>query len=174
MSEAVRSEAVPERRVPRWMWIALVGSLALNLLVAGVLASAAWRLRHAEVGDFGFRGRLSGFLDSLPPERSSELRPILERAKPAVRPLWREAWQERREAARLFMAEPFDRQAFAAAYDRLLDSEMTARRTHLRLITELAEELTVAERRAFLERRGRRGRSARDSAEANRDGARER
>ncbi|MCL4766415.1 MAG: periplasmic heavy metal sensor [Hyphomicrobiaceae bacterium] len=175
MSVTVRSETTPERRAPRWMWIALVVSLALNLLVAGVVVSAAWHLRHAGgVDGFGFRGRLTGFLKSLPPARSDELRAVLNRAQPEIRPLWREAWQERREAARLFAAEPFDREAFAAAHARVLDTEMKARKAHLRLITELAEELTADERQALLKWWGRRWRAGRESADAGRDRPRER
>lgn len=51
--------ATPEepavRRAPRWMKILLTGSLAVNLLVVGVVAGAAWRFSKAPQGGGGPR-----------------------------------------------------------------------------------------------------------------------
>jgi len=159
MSEAVRSEIVPGRRAPRWMWIALIVSLGLNLLVAGVVASAAWNLQHRD--GFGFHGRLSSFLSTLPAERAETLRGIIDQSRPALRTARQEIRQQRREAARLFAAEPVDRRALAEAGVRLLDTELKLRQGYVQLMTELAESMTAQERRALVEwrERHRRGQS---------------
>src|SRR5690606_90687 len=102
MSEAERSEA-SERRAPRWMWVVLVASLGLDLLVGGAGASAAW---HFHIR--GFQGRLSGYLDTLPPQRSGTLKGIIAQSRESLQPLREEIRQARREAAQLFAAEPLD------------------------------------------------------------------
>lgn len=162
MSETVPSETGPQGRTPRWMWIALIVSLGLNLLVAGVVASAAWHLRG---GGFGHGGRITGFIETLPPERSQVLRQIVENSRQTIRPLRQEMRQERREAARLFAAEPLDSQALSGAGARLADLEMRLRQAYGQLMTELADKMTAEERRAFIEWRESRRRGWRHSAD---------
>lgn len=162
MSEAVPSEtAHREHRAPRWMWIALIVSLGLNLVVAGVVASAAWHLNTRE--GFGFHGRLSSFLSTLPAERAESLRGIVDRSRSAIRPLRQEIRQMRRDAARLFAAEPLDKAALTEASARLLDADLKLRQSYLLLMTELAESMTAEERQKFIEWRERHRRGARGS-----------
>ena len=172
MSDAVRSETAPrEGRAPRWMWIALIVSLGLNLLVAGVVASAAWNLNTRE--SFGFHGRLSTFLSTLPTDRAETLRAIVDRSRSVIRPLRQEIRQTRRDAADLFATEPLDKAALAESGAHLLDTELKLRQSYVRLMTELAENMTPEERRNFIEwrekHRGERRRSAeRDGGTDNR------
>ena len=159
MNEAER-DAATRRRAPRWMWIALILSLGLNLLVAGVVASAAWHMRGDWDGGPG--GRTSAFLNTLPPERAEALRQVLENSRKTLRPLRQESRQIRTEAARLFAAEPLDKEAIAAAQARLNDTDLKIRQAYGQLMTDLAEKMTADERRAFIEwresrRRGPRG-----------------
>lgn len=167
MSEAERSTTAPERRAPRWMWVVLVVSLGLNLLVAGVVASAAWHF-HAR-GGFGFQGRLAAYLSTLPPQRSEALQGIVSRAQPTLQPLRQEIRQTRREAAQIFAADPLDKEALAATHARLLDAEVRIRQAYAQLMTELAESMTVEERRAFIawRERHRRGPHRSVSAESS-------
>jgi len=152
MSEAQRSPNVTERRVPRWMWVALILSLGLNLLVVGVVASAAWHFRsHGP----DFQGRLSAYLDTLPPERTSTLKRIVERHQPELRPLRQEIRQMRRDAAELFAADPLDKEALANTHARLMDAEVRIRQGYAQFMTELAEKMTAEERRGFIEWRER-------------------
>lgn len=158
MSGAERSETASERRAPRWMWITLVASLALNLLVIGVVASAAWQFHNRSSG---FQGRISAYLDTLPPQRSEALKGILERSQPTIQPLRDEIRQTRREAAQLFAADPLDPEALAAAYARMTDAQVRIRQSYGQLMTELAQSMTAEERRGFIEWRERRRRGSR-------------
>jgi uncharacterized membrane protein len=147
--EAVRPEPVRERRGPRWMWIALVLSVGLNLLVAGVVASAAWRLRSG--GGFGPHAQISKFLVTLPPERSEALRGVVDRSRQAFRPLRQEVWERRSELGRVIAAEPVDDQALEATLARLADAELKIRQAYAQLTIELAKGMTAGERQAFVE-----------------------
>lgn len=149
MSESGPSGGAVPRRTPRWMRVALVTSLALNLLTIGLIVSAAWHLRQS-AGGFGLHGRLLGFAATLPEERSSAIGGLLRQAQPTLRPLRQEAWRARREAARAFAAEPFDQARFLAAHARLLATELEMRRAYARLISDVGLRLSAAERRAFL------------------------
>lgn len=155
MSEAERSEA-SERRAPRWMWVVLVASLGLNLLVVGAVASAAWHFHNR-----GFQGRLSGYLDTLPPERSGTLKGIIAQSRESLQPLREEIRQARREAAQLFAADPLDTEALAAAHARLTDAQVRIRQAYGQLMMELGQTMTAEERRGFVEWRERRRRGSR-------------
>lgn len=168
MSEAVPSETVaPERRAPRWMWIALVLSLGFNLLVAGVVASAAWHITKRD--GFGFHGRLSSFLSTLPEDRAESLRKFVDRSRSEIRPLRQEIRQMKRDTAQLFAAEPLDKAALTDASTRLLDSDLKLRQSYALLMTELAENMTVEERRAFIEWRDRHRRTRGQHRSGERD-----
>lgn len=160
MSEPEGSGAASARRVPRWLWAVLIVSLGLNLLVAGVVASAAWHFHSLN----GSRGRLSAYLETLPPQRSEFLQGIRERFQPVLRPLRQEIRETRREAARLFAADPLDKQALVATHQRLMDAEVRIRQSYTQLMTELAENMTPQERRDFIEWREQRRRSSHRSA----------
>lgn len=147
-TEAVRTEPVRERRAPRWMWIALVLSVALNLLVVGVVASAAWHLRS---GGFGPHARITRFLATLPQDRSEVLSKVVDSSQQAIRPLRREVWATRKDLARIFTAEPVDEEALAATVARLNDAEMKVRQAYAQLTTKLAKSMTAEERQAFAE-----------------------
>jgi len=148
MSEPAAPPPKVERQAPRWMRNLLIVSLGLNLLTVGLIASAAWHMRHAPA--FGIQGRLSTFVENLPAERSAALRGTVEQARPSLRPLRQEARKARREAADLFVADPFDKEKYIAAQERLLEAELRVRRAHLQLITTVAGQLTLEERKALL------------------------
>lgn len=172
MSETMRAGSAPERRAPRWMWIALVASLAVNLLVVGVVVSAAWHLRS---GGFGPHWRISSFLETLPEERSRALQDVLARSRQTLQPLRQEVRETRRELARIFESDPLDKNALSEGLARLVDVEVKLRQAHAALTTELAESMTAEERRAFVkwqeERRQQRFRSAERRNESARESA---
>ena len=150
------------RRAPRWLWLLLVVSLALNLLVVGSLAGFAWR--HGGWGGGGhgffFGGRL---LRELPEERRSEVKAILDRNRQAAEQSWKLAGEARQEAMRLFEAEPYDRAAFEAAITRMSEAELAVRSSVTAMMGEIGAKLTHDERqralkslkRGWLGRRGR-------------------
>lgn len=165
MSEATAPESNAARRAPRWMRNLLIVSLGLNLLTIGVIASAAWHMRHGP--PFGTQGRLTSFINSLPEARAATVRGMVEDARATLRPLRQQSREARAEADNIFVADPFDKQKYSAAQQRVLESELQVRRAYQQLTAEVAGRLTAQERAAYLkwrEQGWRKGRPLADSA----------
>jgi uncharacterized membrane protein len=147
---------------PRWMAAALVGSLALNLLVLGLAAGAAWHVRAGQaMGGGNLLGNLIAYSQTLPAPRRAELAALLRdpRQQPELRAQRQEVRMARREVMRLFTAEPLDLTAFRAAEARAAEIEGRMRIAADGIAADLAKQLTATERVAFLKWRDlRRGR----------------
>lgn len=140
------------RRIPRWIKLALIASLALNVLFFGAMAGAWWR----GGGHGGFSGRgaggtnIIGFIASLPSERRNELMQksfaLREQAR-ALRVATRAAAQERANA---LLADPFDKQRFIDAQTRQVEADGKLRLLFRDIIAEAASSMSTRERRAFL------------------------
>ncbi len=184
MSDTDQAGSADRLRTPRWIWIALVASLAVNLLVIGAVGGSMWVFRH---GEHGHGSQAMGshhmrrFIRSLPDERQAAVRRVLGDARRGARPQWREVWQARRSALTELEREPFDRGTYAVALDKVHIAERRARAGTNQLFVELAAALTPQERRAFVkfvrDRRGhrrywrRKFRERRRPGQADRDGA---
>jgi uncharacterized membrane protein len=171
MSDAPSNTRPARWRAPRWMWIVLIASLAINLLGIGIVAGSFWQVRHARATAGGaLPGTLAKFADTLPPARGAEIRDAVRAAQAAMTPLKQEARQARREAALVFSSEPFDKVKFAAAHSRALAATLEVRHVYLRLLTEIGEKLSSEERRRFLEwREQHRGRESRWRGDEHRE-----
>lgn len=146
------------RRPRRWLWIALLASLAINLMVLGVVAGAGLSWRYAAAAHGGFGPSLLGFVRQLPAERRTVIRRLTSAQREQVAPLRREARLARKEAARALLAEPFDKEAFRLANNRVNAVEARIRDSGVDLIIEVAAAMTAAERREFLSWRSMRAR----------------
>lgn len=137
-----------ETSPPRQSWIkgALIASLALNLLIIGVVAGGIWRFRHH--GGFGPPGErgLIGFVNHMAGDRAQQLRGDLTAKRESLRPLRREvreAWQASNEA---LTAEPFDKEKFKASQVRVRDAGAKIENAISDATADLAEKLTPEER----------------------------
>ena len=137
-------------RSPRWIRLALVTSLAVNLLVVGALASAFWRFRREApfAGNPGYVNLL-GFAATLPAERHKAIMQQTAEERRALRPLRAEVRAARLAARSTFLAEPFDPDAFAKAQTLVLETELRARKQSQALFSSIARLLSNEERRAF-------------------------
>ena len=171
MSEAAAAPAAPPKQ-RRWLKVALIASLALNALVIGVVLRSMWQFRASYMmSPAGIEAGLPAFVDTLPRERRDALRVegLVDRQR-QLRPLRVDLRRARADAARAFLAEPFDRQAYVAAQAAVLEAEVKLRRTAQAVLPDLAQRMTAEERRSFVGWRGRwRGGPGRDGA--GRDGA---
>ncbi|MEZ5843035.1 MAG: periplasmic heavy metal sensor [Hyphomicrobiaceae bacterium] len=148
----------PERRAPRWMKIALVVSLAFNLLAVGVVARTAWHLRHQlGFGEAESRG-FQSFVRRLPAERRDEVRAIIEPRRAMLRDLRREMREARAKVRGLFVAEPFDATAFRAAHAGMVAAETRLREASQGVFPDIAEKLSAEDRRRLADWRERRQR----------------
>ena len=140
-------------RASRWMLATLVGSLALNFIVIGAVASSLWRQRfdpaEAQLGGFVPRHVL-GYAVTLAPERVKELDRLTEQEWRRVRPLRRTLLEARDEARSMLTAEPFDRQRYLEARAKLVAIDQKSREATLALHTAIGLHLTPEERRGFL------------------------
>lgn len=138
-------------RPSRWTMPALVGSLALNLIVIGAIASLLWR-SHAESTRLGRRvvPNIVGYAVTLPPERVSELERLTKDEWQKVRPLRRTLIDARSEATKALTADPFDKDRYLAAQARLVAADQASREAAFRLHTAISINLTPEERRGFL------------------------
>ena len=135
---------------PRWMVVALLASLALNLVVLGATAASVWRHRVSEFG--GARHvvpTLLGFASTLPEERRKELWARIDDQRRVVRPLRRDLREAREEWLKVLTADEFDAERYQAAHAQLLVVDQKAREAVYKLYAEVAAGLTSEERRQF-------------------------
>lgn len=150
------SSGTPSGR-SRWMFYALIASLAFNALAIGGAATAAWRFYHHGSHHFGGKhGGIKGFLRQLPAERRNEFHSDMKAAKDQLRPLRREvraAWDGVNDA---ISRETFDRSAAEAAIAKLEDAERKFKSGLTDALLNVAAKLTPEERkelRAWQEKR---------------------
>jgi uncharacterized membrane protein len=144
---------------PRWMIIALFGSLALNLIVIGAATGFVWR-HHAVLQAATTSPHLSpsllSYASTLSPERHKELSALTEEQRQNVRPLRRQLREAREEAVHALVAEPFAKDRFEAAQSRLLIADQKAREAVHELYAAIAVNMTPEERRGFADWRQKR------------------
>ncbi len=146
--------------------VALMASLALNVLIVGAVAGALLVSRHHGWHPHGFKGAgLVGFARTLPPERGEALRQKLESNRATLEPLRMEEREARAAARSVLMTEPFDVEKFKAALERAMDADVKEKRARMALFAETAASLTPEERRQlhnWFEKRRKRYRRHRD------------
>jgi uncharacterized membrane protein len=150
MTAAVTS--LPRSPTPRWLVVALLASLALNLVVVGATAASLWR--HRALSDFAgaphVAPNLLSFATTLPQERRKELWALTDDQRRVVRPLRRDLREAREELLKVLSAESFDNEHYQAAQARLLVVDQKAREAVYKLYAEIAAGLTSEERRQFM------------------------
>jgi uncharacterized membrane protein len=161
MTDNAPSSAPVVRRAPRWMWIVLILSLALNLLVLGAAAGAIWHFRQGHA--FPYRGPdgLARYLRTLPTDRRDEIVALVEAEREKSRRLRRLSREKRRELARAFEADPLDADRLDLAAREASEARIALIRQRQEFFSTIAAKLTAAERRAYLEWRRERRRHGR-------------
>ena len=86
-------------RTPRWMVAALIGSLAVNLLVVGLVAGASWRGRDTATACRGPTPNLLGYASTLPTDRRKALWARTAEERVHVRPFRRDVRAARDDPA---------------------------------------------------------------------------
>ena len=146
------SPSAPLPTARRWMPLALLASLAVNLLFLGATGAAVWRFRQAAIfgpGQGPGSGNLLGFTATLPAARKDSIMRQTGEELRVLRPLRAEVRAARHAARVALLADPFDRNAFAMAQARVLDAEFRARKETQNLFLAIAGSMTQEERQAF-------------------------
>lgn len=138
---------------PRYLYLGLIASLALNLLFIGSFAAAVWH--HHEEDKRRDNGFL-GFVSQLPADRQEPIRQQVKAARASMKGLRdniRKSWVE---ANALLTAEPFDKAKFLAALMQLRAAEDAFKGAIYNSVASTAGELTPDERKLLQEWRERR------------------
>jgi uncharacterized membrane protein len=156
LAETTIREAV----APRRLILALLASLALNLVVIGATAGFVWRHSAAlQAANAKHPSRsLLNYASTLPPARHKELADLTKEQRRQVWPLRRHLREVREEAVQALTATPFDKARFDAAAARLLVADRQAREAVYRLYAAIAANMTPEERRGYAEWREQRRR----------------
>lgn len=139
----------PAERPGRRMRLGLIASLALNLLLVGLMLGGIWRLRHFGPPGLGGDIGLMGFVHKLPSERQGGIRDQLQAERKNLRPIRLEAREAWSSANALLTAEPFDKDKFKAAMAK--SREITAKFEDQvsGVLAETAAKLTPEERKSL-------------------------
>jgi uncharacterized membrane protein len=144
--------AGPSRPAGFNLRIALMASLALNVLIIGAVGGILLVPRHHGWPGHGFKGAgIDGFARTLPAERSDIIRKKLEGDRAVLDPLRKEEREARAAARSVLMTEPFDVEKFKAALSRAVDADEKEKRARMALFAETAAALTPDERRQLHE-----------------------
>jgi uncharacterized membrane protein len=130
----------------RYLYLALIGSLAVNLLFVGLFSTAAWHL-HQEEGEKPRDLGLLGFVSDLPADRQGPIRQEVLSARESINSLksnLRKAWVESNS---VLTNEPFDKAKFSASLMQLRDVEARYRTGIYDMISNTADLLTPDERK---------------------------
>jgi uncharacterized membrane protein len=149
------SATPPSQKPPaRWSRL-LIASLAINLLVAGLIGGAAIS-RHRLGGPPDFAGGrligdpgLRGFLRTLPSERRAALRTATEQSRSALRPLRQTAQRARLEMQTALNAVPIDPVRVERAMGDVISAEGLARRAAVQTLVAALSVMTPQERAQF-------------------------
>jgi uncharacterized membrane protein len=137
--------------------LALMASLALNVLIIGAVAGTYLMSPHKGWGTHKRKqSALMEFSQTLPADRAEVVRAKIAGEEATLVPL-RKAEREARDAARaVLMQEPFDAEKFKAALTRAAEADSKEKTARMSLLATTAAELTPDERRqlhAFFEKR---------------------
>jgi len=148
------STAQSSRFSPRFLRWLLIGSLALNVLVIGTVASALCIARFGGPHPGGaFKGGvpLIGFARVLPRERADIVRQKLADAEPKLEAARRGIRDARAAVRDALSGEGFDQAKFSAALDGLVSAETNEARAKTARFSEVVGALSAEERRQLHE-----------------------
>lgn len=142
------------RRSGKWIKIALVASLCLNVLAIG--AAGGLLLRHHDGPPGGRFDRIDRIVRFLPEARRDAARSMLEARLPEYEALRDQSREARRESMALLAADPLDEAALRAAMARARASSEQRRALLEDAMMDFTLSLTAEERKAMVEQMTRR------------------
>lgn len=145
--EPMTPEPMKKTWFRRWL---LPASLALNLLLAGIIAGGVLSHRH----DLGPPHRKFGFgplEHAVPAPARQRLEPVFESERATMHAAFRELRDARRQMREAMLHEPYDRDAASRALEEVRDRSAAMQDVLHNLLLSINERLTPEERRQFLE-----------------------
>jgi Predicted integral membrane protein len=159
--------AIPPPERPRWS-VALIVSLCVNLLLAGIIAMAAFRFAFHPplpmMGGPGFHGQperqqirlllAPRGLMHVVPEKRDAIQAVLEPHHARMDALRADSLAARREVLRLYAAPTLDKPALDKAFARMLETDAAIEAELVKMSSDVGTLLTADERKKVLEWRG--------------------
>ena len=129
----------------RSLRVALMVSLALNVLFIGGVASA-FVLHHR--GHHGHKeSGLMGFARTLPAERKDMIKQKIAGEQVNLASLNKAEHDTRVAARSILLEEPFDKDKFKAALDKAVDADAQTKHARMSLLASATSDLSPAERK---------------------------
>lgn len=132
----------------RWLWRALVLSLSINLLVAGVFIGEKWSRHWSDAHGRGYRG--DGFASTLEGERRQLFSELDRSRREQARTFHKVIRTKQAAALQLLKEEPFDRDRFIAAVEEILSERAAGRRQLAERFIAMVDQMTPEERGAYV------------------------
>ncbi|MEL0315944.1 MAG: periplasmic heavy metal sensor [Halieaceae bacterium] len=126
-----------------WLYLLLIGSLAINLMVAGALSAKWLQERRPEPA-------MAWYTRDLPPATRQKLQPVFEEAKTTVAPLRRSLREQERDLREVLRREDVDPAELETALFVLQEASQAYQREMHRLALEVLPTLSPRERRMVM------------------------
>jgi uncharacterized membrane protein len=148
---SIDSQAVVVHRASRLMWAALILSLSINLLIAGIVIGSIWAVRKGGYwqAPVAFE-RSQRFMGGLSSERRREIRTIFFEHRPGLVPYWQAVREARRRIGRMIESGTYSENDLKSAMDELFRKEMEARQAAKPMISAMLAKLKPDERLHFI------------------------
>ncbi len=130
----------------KWMAIALIGSLALNLALVGFMVG------RATSPGFDPARAFPRWVKTLPEPRRDQLRPLIREHFRTIRPQLAEMRSAQRAVNHAITAEPFDAEALSAALAQMRKVQQSTFASTDRSFASFVGNLSQAERQALASR----------------------
>lgn len=151
MSVGAADAAIAVRRAPRWVWVLLIVSLAINLMICGIAFGSIWAVRHGGLWDAPIAlERSQRFMQALPRDRRGEIKSVFFSHKAGLIPYWRDVRQARLAIGELIKHGGYSDAELDKAMDTLFQKEIAARQAAKPMIAAIMAQLKPAERLNFL------------------------
>ena len=147
------SKETPEKRQVNWTRIVLIGSLALNLLIVGLVAAALWRFepgkpRHMDRISMG----LGLYIAALPDDDRAKLRAATGLRGADRKSFLREMRKSHRDMEQILLAKPFSADAVRQAINDHRAFAIGATRDMQTVFVDILEGYSEAERDQYFAR----------------------
>lgn len=137
--------------------VALIVSLCVNLILAGVIAMGGFRAFHhggmfGGGHDHGRGGSGAHAFMHLVPAETDKIKNVIAAHRDRIRQLRDEAMAARQDVRSAFAAPDFNQKTFDQALERMRSADVALETEEMKVVSESAAALTPDERRAAAER----------------------
>ncbi|MGH1352190.1 MAG: periplasmic heavy metal sensor [Methyloligellaceae bacterium] len=145
MSNVTETEMAPRKpKLLKWLFII---SLSFNLLLVGLIGGAIWMRLNGGLFD-----RLTTqFVKTLPEEKQNRVSYLFDKNKKDVQEQWGKIFLGQQKVIDVLKKDTYDSAELDQQLEELLKHHDELQRIRHQLVVDLAEKLTLKERRTFID-----------------------